>query len=138
VNKTAVVIVDDHEFVRQGLRGLIDAQPDLAVVGEAETGAGALQCLERRLDRPPPDVMVLDLELPDISGFEVLQRVMRNFPRMRVLVFSSCPADRFAAAVLKAGAAAYVCKSASAAAFLHALRLIAVGAQDGASPRPLH
>jgi CheY-like chemotaxis protein len=122
LTKTAVVIVDDHEIVRQGLKGLIDAQPDLAVVGEAATGAGALQCV----DLAPPEVLVLDLELPDISGLDVLKRVARKHPRTRVLVFSSCPAERFAAAALAAGAAAYVCKSAGVAPFLAALRDIAV------------
>ena len=134
MNKTAVVIVDDHEIVRRGLKGLIDSQPNLSVVGEAETGAGALQCVELT----PPEVLVLDLELPDISGFDVLQRVSQHHPRVRILVFSSFPADLFAAAVLAAGAAAYVCKSAGAAAILEALRLIVVDIGDRSSPAPLH
>ena len=132
VNKTAVVIVDDHASVRQGLRGLIDAQPDFAVVGEAETGAGAL----RRMNQAPPEVLVLDLELPDISGIEVLKRVSQDYPRVRVLVFSSFPADHFARAVLNAGAAAYVCKSSGAAAVLEELRMIVGGI--GPSRPPLH
>jgi len=133
VNKIPVVIVDDHAIVRYGLRGLIDSQPDLAVVGEAETGAGALRCV----DMEPAAVLILDLELPDISGIEILWRVSQTYPRVRVLVFSSYPADRFAAAILEAGAAAYVCKSAGGVAILEALRLIAFGI-EGESPPPLH
>ena len=120
VTKTAVVIVDDHQVVRQGLRGLIEAQPDLAVVGEAETGAGALRCMA--LIRA--DLMILDLDLPDISGLEVLTNLSRDHPKVRVLVFSSLPADLLAAAVLDAGAAAYVSKAAGSAAILEALRLM--------------
>jgi len=120
VTKTAVVIVDDHQIVRQGLRGLIEAQPDLAVVGEAETGAGALRCMALI----PADLMILDLDLPDISGLEVLTNLSRDHPKVRVLVFSSLPADLLAAAVLDAGAAAYVSKAAGSAAILEALRLM--------------
>lgn len=134
VNKTAVIIVDDHEIVRRGLKGLIDAQPNLSVVGEAETGAAALQCV----DLTPPEILVLDLELPDISGFDVLQRVTQSHPRVRILVFSSFPADLFAAAVLAAGATAYVCKSAGVAAILEALRRVVVDVGDRPSPAPLH
>ena len=131
VNKTPVVIVDDHESVRQGLKSLIDAQPDLAVVGEAETGAGALRCM----GVTPRAVLILDLDLPDISGVEVLRRVLRMSPGLRVLVFSSCPADSFAAPMLQAGAAGYVSKSASAAAILEALRRVALEIR-GAVSRP--
>ena len=134
MNKAAVVIVDDHEMVRRGLKGLIDAQPNLFVVGEAETGAGALQCVELT----PPEVLVLDLELPDISGFDVLQRVSQDHPRVRTLVFSSFPADLFAKAVLAGGAAAYVCKSAGAAAIPEALRLIVGDIGDRSSAPPLY
>jgi DNA-binding NarL/FixJ family response regulator len=118
VNKTPVVIVDDHQIVRQGLRGLIDAQPDLSVVGEAETGAGALQCIALMT----PSLVVLDLQLPDISGLDVLAAVSRDHPKARVLVFSSLPSDLFAAAVVEAGAAAYVSKGANSEALLEALR----------------
>lgn len=136
VNKTPVVIVDDHESVRQGLKGLIDAQPDLAVVGEAETGAGALLCM----GLSPPAVLILDLELPDISGVEVLRRALQMAPGLRVLVFSSCPADSFAAPLLQAGAAGYVSKSAGGAAILEALRRIVLEMRGGGSRRdgPLH
>jgi DNA-binding NarL/FixJ family response regulator len=114
------VIVDDHQIVRQGLKGLIDAQPDLAVVGEAETGAGALQCIALMT----PDLIVLDLQLPDMSGLEVLATVSRDHPKARVLVFSSLPSHLFAAAVVKAGAAAYVSKGANSEDVLEALRSI--------------
>ena len=131
VNKIPVVIVDDHESVRHGLKGLVDAQPDLAVVGEAETGADALRCM----GLSHPAVLILDLELPDISGVEVLRRALRMAPGLRVLVFSSCPAESFAAPLLQAGAAGYVSKSAGGAAILEALRRIVLEMQ-GAVARP--
>jgi two-component system, NarL family, invasion response regulator UvrY len=70
----------------------------LPVVGEADTGVGGLQCV----DGTPAEVLVLDLDLPDITGFEVLRRVLRNHPLLRVLVFSSCPTETFGPALLHA------------------------------------
>jgi len=131
LDRTAVVIVDDHEIVRQGLKSLIDAVPGLAVIGEADTGATALQCI----GRAAPDVMVLDLELPDMSGLDVLRRVRKAFPHVRVLVCSSCPADSFSAPTLRAGASAYVCKSAGTSAFLDALRIVVASLKVG-PPQP--
>ena len=106
--------------MRQGLRGLIDAQPDLCVVGEAETGAGALRCIALIT----PSLIVLDLQLPDISGLDVLAAIAREQPKARVLIFSSLLSDLFAAAVVKAGATAYVSKGANSDAILTTLRSI--------------
>ncbi len=123
------MIVDDHEIVRHGLKNLIDAEPGLAVIGEADSGASALQCV----GRGAPDVMVLDLDLPDMSGLDVLRRVLKAYPHVRVLVFSSYPADGFSAPTLRAGASAYVCKSSGTAAILDALRIVVVSSKAGLS-----
>lgn len=120
VTRRAVGIVDDHEIVRQGLRGLIDAQPDLVVTCEADTGGGAL----RFLAQTPIEVLVLDLDLPDMSGIDVLQQLSRGQSRTRVLVLSSLSAELCAADVLRAGAAEYVCKGDGARAILEAIRRI--------------
>lgn len=120
VTRRAVGIVDDHEIVRQGLRGLIDAQPDLVVTCEADTGGGAL----RFLAQTPIEVLVLDLDLPDMSGIDVLQQLSRSQSRTRVLVLSSLSAELCAADVLRAGAAEYVCKGDGARAILAAIRRI--------------
>jgi DNA-binding NarL/FixJ family response regulator len=115
-----VGIVDDHEIVRQGLRGLIDAQPDLVVTCEADTGGGAL----RFLAQTPIEVLILDLDLPDMSGIDVLQQLSRSQSRTRVLVLSSLSAELCAANALRAGAAEYVCKGDGARAILEAIRRI--------------
>jgi DNA-binding NarL/FixJ family response regulator len=120
VTRRAVGIVDDHEIVRQGLRGLINAQPDLVVTCEADTGGGAL----RFLAQTPIEVLVLDLDLPDMSGIDVLQQLSRSQSRTRVLVLSSLSAELCAADVLLAGAAEYVCKGDGARAILEAIRRI--------------
>lgn len=128
--RTAVVIVDDQKVVRQQLRRLIDAQPGLSVVGEAATGVGGVQCV----DGTAAEVLVLDLDLPDISGFEVLRRVLRSRPLLRVLVFSSYPTKTFGPLLLQAGAAAYVCKGAGSPAMLEALQSITRGFEGGSRP----
>jgi DNA-binding NarL/FixJ family response regulator len=112
--------IDDHEVVRRGLRGLIDAEPDLVVMGEADTGGGAL----RFLAQTPIEVLVLDLDLPDMSGIDVLQQLSRCRSLVRVLVLSSLSAEQCAADVLRAGAAEYVCKGDGARAILEAIRRI--------------
>jgi DNA-binding NarL/FixJ family response regulator len=135
MTKAAVVIVDDHEVVRERLRGLVDSQSCMSVVGESATGADALHCV----DHMAAEILILDLDLPDISGFEVLQMVSRSHPQIRVLVFSSYPPDRFADAVLKAGAFSYICKNAGEAAILEALHLMVADLGGvGSRSRRLH
>lgn len=127
MTKSLIGIVDDHEIVRQGLRGLIDSQPDFEVICESGTGAGALQCVEQTSMR----VLILDLELPDISGLDVLHAISRNRSKVRVLVLSSFSAELYADDILRAGAAEYVCKGDGALAILRALRRIVADRSTG-------
>jgi len=122
VGKIPVVVVDDRELVRQGLKGLINAEPDLSVAGEAATGAEALECI-RHIGT---GIVVLDIELPDISGLEVLRQLSSRPQKVRVLVCSSFPESQFASRAMAAGAAGYVCKSAGGLAVVAALRKLAV------------
>jgi DNA-binding NarL/FixJ family response regulator len=121
MRKIPVVVVDDQELVRQGLKGLINGQPDLSVAGEATTGAEALECVGRM----GSGIVILDLELPDMTGFDVLRQLSSHSTGLPVLVCSSFPASQFASRAIEAGAAGYICKTAGGLAVLAAVRTLA-------------
>lgn len=101
-----VFIADDHAVVRNGLRSMLAASPSLQLVGEAKDGREVLEAL----DRLEVDVLLLDLSLPRVSGLEVLRRVAREKPQVRVLVLSMYSEDQYAARMIAEGAAGYLSK----------------------------
>lgn len=124
-----ILIVDDHELVREGLRKVLKRQSDMQVVGEASTAEELLsKCAEHE-----PDVVILDVTLPGRSGLDVLKDLLSQFPKMRVLVLSMHPAERFALRALRAGAAGYITKDAATSELVTAIRRI-VGGRVYASP----
>jgi NarL family two-component system response regulator LiaR len=102
-----VLIVDDHELVRQGVRAFLDAQADLHVVGEASSGKEAL-LLAREL---VPDVVLMDLLMPGLDGVEATRRLKETSPRSQVVVLTSHHDDAHVFPALRAGALSYVLKS---------------------------
>jgi two-component system response regulator DevR len=103
---TRLVLVDDHELVRDGLKALIDAEPDLEVVGEAATAEEAV----RRIRFEQPDVVVLDMDLPDGSGIDVCGQVQTLSPHSRVLILTAFADERALIAARRAGARGFVLK----------------------------
>lgn len=122
VERTSIVLADDHHVVRQGLRALLEAAPDLAVVGEAADGAAAVEMTVRLV----PDVLILDLVMPG-NGLEVLRQVMQQAPRTRVIVLSMHSSEAYVVEALKAGASAYVVKDATASDLARAVREVTAG-----------
>ena len=121
--RSTVLLADDHAVVRLGLRAMIDQQPDLQVVAEADTGAQAIaKFVELR-----PDVAVVDLVLPEKDGAEVCEAIRRELPRARVLIVSSSSASEHVHRALKAGAQGYLLKDSSPAALLSAIRDVLAG-----------
>ena len=118
-----VFLADDHAVVRIGLRQLIEQEPDLEVVGEAENGRQVL--LADGKDRW--DVLVLDLSLPRVGGIEVLRRLRESEPRLRIVVLSMYPEDEYARRLLAEGAAAYLSKDRPPEALLRAIRAVHAG-----------
>ena len=102
-----LVVVDDHELVRHGVRAFLDAQPDLLVVGEAATGKEALALVEELV----PDVVLMDLLMPGIDGIETTRLVKQVSPRTQVVVLTSHHDDAHVFPALRAGAISYVLKS---------------------------
>jgi len=121
VSRISVLLVDDHAVVREGYRRLLERDPDLAVVGEAASIAEALS-LDRELQ---PDVVVLDIALPGVSGIEILRRLLAHRPDARVLMFSMHQDGIYATHALEAGAHGYVSKASAPDLLVGAVRAVA-------------
>src|SRR5881394_3097317 len=118
MEKIKVLLVDDHTIVRQGLRVLLEVEPDITVVGEAETGRQALQ-MTRKLS---PDVVVMDIAMPNLNGLEATRQIINEMPAARVLVLSSYSDDEYVQQLTEAGAAGYLVKQTAATELLKAIR----------------
>jgi DNA-binding NarL/FixJ family response regulator len=118
MNKIRVLLADDHTVVRQGLRVLLEAEPDITVVGEAETGRQAVQ-LARKL---APDVIVMDIAMPNLNGLEATRQITREVPNARLLVLSSYNDDEYVHQVTEAGASGYLLKQTAATDLIKAVR----------------
>lgn len=118
-----VLLVDDHKLIRVGMRGVLDAQPDIDVVGEAGNGEDAL-----RLAREcTPDVVVLDINMPGMNGIEATHRLARLEPAPRILIVSVHRQDPVPARLLEAGASGYLTKDMAADEILVAVRQVHAG-----------
>ncbi|MBJ7356174.1 response regulator transcription factor [Nocardioides sp.] len=120
---TTVLIVDDHPLFIDGVRAAFAGQPDLAVVGEAHDVASALELVAA----DPPDVVLMDLNLPDGSGIDATRGVLAASPATRVLVITMSDEDDAVVAAMRAGARGYVVKGAGREALLQAVRTVAGG-----------
>ncbi len=113
-----LVLVEDHEVVRQGLRALLVAEPDFQIVGESGDGLAAAELVARLR----PDVLVLDLMLPGLGGMEVVREVRQKSPETRVVILSMHTNEAYVLGALQAGAVAYVLKKSGASELLAAIR----------------
>ena len=118
-----VLVVDDHEVVRRGLIGLLEAEDDIEVVGEAGTAEEAV----RRTGFDSPDVVVLDVRLPDGSGVEACREIMAGFPDVRVLILTSFADEEALLAAILAGASGYLLKRIDGPALVDAVRKVGAG-----------
>jgi len=121
--KMKILIADDHAIVRQGLRALIDKEEDMMVGAEAGTGAEAIRLT--RQERP--DVIVMDISMPDVNGIDATRGITAEFPEVKVLALSMESDRRFVVEVLKAGANGYVLKDAAFSELASAIRAVAAG-----------
>ncbi|MGH9749144.1 MAG: response regulator transcription factor [Candidatus Polarisedimenticolia bacterium] len=121
--KTRVLIADDHTIVRQGLRAILDAEPDVKVVGEAADGREAV----RKAQQLAPDVVVMDVSMPRMNGLEATSRIVQDNPRVRVLALTMHSSEEYVYSLLKAGARGYLLKESAAAELVEAIRAIQGG-----------
>ena len=118
MKKIGVLLADDHAVVRQGLRALLEAEGDIAVVSEAENGRQAVAQAKKSL----PDVVVMDVAMPGMNGLEATRQIVRNIPSSKVLVLTSYGDDDCVTQLLEAGATGYLVKQTAAADLLKAIR----------------
>jgi DNA-binding NarL/FixJ family response regulator len=102
----SIIIVDDHDVVRQGLRGYLETQPDFTVIGEADSGETALELVSELV----PDIILMDLLMPQMDGVEATRCVKKISPRTQIVVLSSYHQDEYIFPALKAGAISYLLK----------------------------
>jgi DNA-binding NarL/FixJ family response regulator len=120
-----VVLADDHELVRMGLRVLIDREEDMAVVAEVSSGQATLDLLRR----DPPDILLLDVRMPGMDGLETLRRIEAD-PTLRgtrVIIVTTFEVDRYVFEALQAGAAGFVLKDTAPEDLVRAIRVVAAG-----------
>jgi DNA-binding NarL/FixJ family response regulator len=120
-----VLLVDDHQLVRMGLRVLVDREDDMRVVGEAGTGQQALA----RLSHSPADVLLLDIRMPGMDGLEVLRHLAADpaLGRVRVIVVTTFEIDQYVFEALAAGASGFILKDSAPTELVHAVRVVAAG-----------
>ncbi len=118
-----LLLVDDHAIVRAGLRMLLESQADMEIVGECETGREAV----RRALELKPDVILMDIALPDIPGYEATRAVKKELPQVTILALTMHESDEYFFEMLNAGASGYVPKKAAPTELVNAIRVVHAG-----------
>jgi DNA-binding NarL/FixJ family response regulator len=115
-----VLIADDHQIMREGLRTMLDQEHDIQVMGEAETGR-MIQRLARELN---PDVIIMDVAMPDLNGIEATRQIVAEFPGIKIIALSMHDDRRFVLNMLKAGAMGYMLKDCAFKDLAKAIRVV--------------
>ena len=123
MNKLRILLADDHETIRDGLKLLVNSQPDMEVVGEANNGRVAVQLSQQFL----PDVAVMDVSMPELNGFQATKKLKQQCPQVKVLALTRHTDAGYLQQLLQAGASGYVLKQSKSAELLRAIRAVAAG-----------
>jgi DNA-binding NarL/FixJ family response regulator len=123
MTKLRIVLADDHETVREGLKMIVDAQDDMEVVGFAADGREAVTKAQELL----PDVLVMDISMPKLNGLKATEKITEVCPQVKVLTLSRHADDGYIRELLGAGACAYVLKQSAPSELIHAIRAVAAG-----------
>ncbi len=123
MTKTRIMIVDDHEVVRLGMRAAFEAEPDLSVVGEASNGAEALA----KMSVLDPQLILMDVRMEKMNGIEACREIKSHYPDVRILMITSYTDDDAVISSILAGASGYLLKHVSRAELLRSIRLVASG-----------
>jgi two-component system, NarL family, response regulator NreC len=121
--KTRVLIADDHDIVRAGIRHLLSQQEDIEVVGEASDGRGAVQLAERLV----PNVVIMDIAMPNLNGMEAASQILRREPKMGVIILSMHEEEDYLMRALAVGVRGYLLKESAQTDLVPAVRMVATG-----------
>ncbi|MBF0328785.1 MAG: response regulator transcription factor [Nitrospirae bacterium] len=125
MKKISIVLVEDHSIVRQGVRALLEREPGFVIVGEAENGLQAVDEARKLC----PDILVLDIEMPDINGIEVTRRVREFSKSIRIIILSMYENEAYVVEAFKKGANGYVLKGSSGSILVQAVHEVLAGHQ---------
>ncbi|HEY0385404.1 MAG TPA: response regulator transcription factor [Pyrinomonadaceae bacterium] len=123
MSKLRILLADDHETVREGLKMIVNAQPDMEVVGEAGDGRAAVAHALELL----PDIVLMDVSMPHLNGLKATEKIKKLCPQVKVLTLTRHMDDGYLQQLLRAGASGYVLKQSASAELLHAIRAVAAG-----------
>ena len=123
MNPIRVLLVDDHALVRAGIRSLLEKTPNVEVVGEASTGREALELVKAAL----PNLVLMDIAMPDLGGLETLARIVKSFPGVKVVILSGHANEEYVIRALRSGASGYMLKDAATVELELVIKSIAQG-----------
>ncbi len=118
-----ILTVDDHQLLREGIAAVLEGQPDMVLIGQASNGREAIQSFRQHR----PDVTLMDLRMPDMSGIEAITAIRAEFPNARIIVLTTYAGDVQAAGALKAGASGYLLKNLVRKELLETIRVVHAG-----------
>ena len=123
MNKIRIIIAEDHQTVRDGIKFLINAEPDLEVIGEAGDGREAIRMAEKL----SPDILLMDISMPKLNGLKATAKLKRIQPDIKILALTRHTEEAYLHELLQAGVSGYVLKQSASAELLRAIRVVAVG-----------
>ena len=118
-----IILADDHQIVRQGLKAILEAEKDFSVIGEAGDGHETIQLVEKDI----PDVLIVDVMMPEMNGLEVTRQINKRFPEIKIVVLSMRSVEAYVREAFRNGAAGYVIKTSSAQDLVDAVRTVISG-----------
>ncbi len=123
MSRKSVLLADDHTLVRAGIRALVERLPEVEVVAEAKDGREALRLVREHR----PDLVLMDIAMPGLSGYEATSRISKEFPDVRVIILSMYANEEYVREAMQAGAAGYLLKRCAAAELEEAIKTVAAG-----------
>ena len=121
--KIKILLVDDHKILRDGICSIVKGYPDMEVIGEAADGKTAL----RQVEKLSPDVVIMDISMPDLNGIEATRRIIANHPNIKVIALSMHHDKQFVSEIFKAGASGYLLKDCAFDELEHAVNIVMDG-----------
>ncbi len=123
MQRLTIILADDHPVVHEGLRALLAAEPDIAVIGEANDGLEAIRLTEKL----QPQVLLVDLGMPNLNGLEVTRQVRKRFPHIKIIVLSMHSNEAYVLEAIRNGASGYVLKGSAVSEVIKAIRRVSAG-----------
>jgi DNA-binding NarL/FixJ family response regulator len=121
--KTRILLVDDHKILRDGICSLVKEYPDMEVVGEAADGRTAIRLVKEL----SPDVIIMDISMPDLNGIDATRRIIADYPDVKIIALSMHYDKQFVSEIFKAGASGYLLKDSAFDELEHAIRIVMDG-----------